>query len=103
MRKFINLMSLAALLFVPSLAKAQLSLPVAMDFENETAYNSWSVVNGATDWYGDPATARYSGDAHNGSYCFRFYYSTNPPQYLISPELTPPYRSCSSGILVQSL
>lgn len=89
MRNFINLVAFAALLFVPSLAMAQLSLPVTMDFENETAYNNWTVVNGATDWSGNPGTTRYNGEARNGSYCFRFYYSTNPPQYLISPELDP--------------
>ena len=26
--------------------------------------------------------------AHSGNYGFKFYYNTNPPQYLISPELT---------------
>ena len=75
MRNFINLVAFAALLFVPSLAMAQLSLPVTMDFENETAYNNWTVVNGATDWSGNPGTTRYNGEARNGSYCFRFYYS----------------------------
>ncbi len=29
----------------------------------------------------------YNGDANTGSSCFRFQWSTNPPQYLISPEL----------------
>ena len=89
MKKFTFLTALAALLLLPSPAKAQLSLPVTMDFENETAYNTWTVVNSPTDWNDEPATTRISGSAHDGSYCFRFYYSTNPPQYLISPELSP--------------
>ena len=88
MKKLINLVALAALLFVPWHAKAQLSLPVTMDFENETAYNSWTVVNGASGWSGS-GTGRTSDQVRNGSYCFMFYYSTNPPQYLISPELSP--------------
>ena len=29
-----------------------------------------------------------SGAAYNGAQSFRFYYTTNPPQYLISPELS---------------
>lgn len=89
MKKFTFLTALAALLLLPSLANAQLSLPVTMDFENETAYNTWTVVNPATDWDGSVATTRINGNAHDGSYCFRFYYSENPPQYLISPELSP--------------
>ncbi|MBQ3788159.1 MAG: fibronectin type III domain-containing protein [Bacteroidales bacterium] len=88
MKKLINLVALAALLFVPWHAKAQLSLPISMDFENETAYNSWTVVNGASGWSGS-GTGRTSDQVRNGSYCFMFYYSTNPPQYLISPELSP--------------
>ena len=86
-KKVFKRLLLAALLVVPWAATAQLTLPVTMDFENETAYNSWSVVNGATGWNG--GTGRNSDNARNGAYCFKFFYSTNPPQYLISPELSP--------------
>lgn len=77
MKKLINLVALAALLFVPWHAKAQLSLPVTMDFENETAYNSWTVVNGASGWSGS-GTGRTSDQVRNGSYCFMFYYTAIP-------------------------
>ena len=86
-KKVFKRLLLAALLVVPWAATAQLTLPVTMDFENETAYNSWSVVNGATGW--SVGTGRNSDNARNGAYCFKFFYSTNPPQYLISPELSP--------------
>ena len=47
--------------------------------------------NGIGDWtlrncYS--LTGINSGAAHSGSAAFRFYYNTNPPQYLISPKLT---------------
>ena len=86
MRKLINLLSLAALLFAPAVAWSQTSLPITMDFENETAYNSWTVVNGASGWSGS-GTGRTSSGALNGSSCFMFFYSDTPPQYLISPEI----------------
>ena len=36
----------------------------------------------------ESATGVYTGTANNGSNCFRFKWTTNTPQYLISPELT---------------
>ena len=36
----------------------------------------------------ESGTGVYTGAANNGSNCFRFEWTTNTPQYLISPELT---------------
>lgn len=36
----------------------------------------------------ESGTGVYTGAANNGSNCFRFKWTTNTPQYLISPELT---------------
>lgn len=79
MRKFINLVALAALLFVPWVANAQATLPQSMDFES--GLGSWTTASTHS------SSGVTSETAHNGSSSFRFYYSTNPPQYLISPEL----------------
>jgi len=48
------------------------SLPAGWTMNN--CHSSTGVTNGYT--------------AHSGNYVFRFYYTTNYPQYLISPELT---------------
>ena len=48
--------------------------------------------NGLGDWTlrdCEPVnTCAYHADAHTGEVTFRFCYNTNPPQYLISPELS---------------
>ena len=46
--------------------------------------------SGAVGWTvsGHSSTGIYNNYANSGDYCFRFYYSATPPQYLISPELT---------------
>ncbi len=69
-------------LMLPLTAAAQQSLPISMDFENETAYSQWTVVNAVS------STERYNSAsiAHDGSYLFRFHWTTNPSQYLVSPE-----------------
>jgi hypothetical protein len=48
----------------------------------ESGIGSWSLVNCAT------STGTTTNDKHSGSSAFRFYYNSNPPQYLVSPELT---------------
>nr|MCR5445374.1 choice-of-anchor J domain-containing protein [Bacteroidales bacterium] len=47
----------------------------------ESGNGSWTLVNCAG------STGASTNDKHSGSSAFRFYYSSNPPQYLVSPEL----------------
>jgi len=81
MKKTFIIAALMALM-LPLTAAAQQSLPISMDFENETAYSQWTVVNAVS------STERYNSAsiAHDGSYLFRFHWTTNPSQYLVSPE-----------------
>lgn len=81
MQKAIKVLALVALMAVPWAAGAQLSLPVTMDFES--GMGSWTTASTHS------STGLQSSGGHTAAACFRFYYSTNPPQYLISPELSP--------------
>lgn len=47
-------------------------------------------LNGWTTQSAASSTGTSNSDKNSGSYCFRFYYNSNPPQYLISPELSIP-------------
>ena len=67
------------------------AIPQLFGFEEEAIMNCFSMVSCANN------TGRYNQNARTGSYCFRFYYNTNPPQYLISPELT----GTESGVHVE--
>ena len=60
------------------------AIPYTENFEADGHFDCWTVYATA------PSTGRYEDatEALNGTGCFRFIYSTNPPQYLISPELT---------------
>ncbi len=59
------------------------TIPFTEDFEAaSTTLGCWSVSN--LDANSGLASATY---AYSGSSCFVFSYNTNPPQYLISPEL----------------
>ena len=79
MKKFLRFLMLTALL-LPFALQAQVSLPFSMDFENAADLNQWTMTNCLSN------TGISSSYAHEGSNSFRFYYTTNPPQYLISPE-----------------
>ncbi len=46
--------------------------------------NGWTISNCHN------STDIYSSTSHSGNYSFRFYFNTNPPQYLISKELLIP-------------
>ena len=79
MKKKVFSLMMALVLGLFGLAQAQVSLPYTEGFENgignwTVSFNS-SLVSGS---YG----------VHSGSYAFCFHWTTNPPQYLISPELT---------------
>lgn len=72
---------------LPLAMQAQQALPYSYGFEdNDLSTNGWTIVNGASGYSG--GTGISTSSAMNGTYGFMFYYSTNPPQYLISPELT---------------
>lgn len=74
---------LFAVLFSLTGARAQQALPYEYGFENnDLAAEGWTIVDGAG------STGITTAAKQNGSYGFQFYYNTNPPQYLISPELT---------------
>ena len=57
-------------------------IPFVEGFEDAGALSCWQVVNPVSN------TGRKTEGAHTGNACFLFYYTTNPPEYLISPELT---------------
>ena len=58
------------------------SLPYTYGFENnDLEGEGWSLVDCVT------STMILSGFAHEGNYGFKFRFTTNPPQYLISPQL----------------
>lgn len=63
------------------------SLPFSEGFESGTT--CWTLSNCAA------GTRVDNSIKHGGSYSFMFYQNSNPPQYLISPELI-----CSSGVAV---
>ena len=77
-------MTLFAVLFCLTGAWAQKALPYEYGFENnDLAAEGWTIVDGSGSSTGIKPAAKL-----NGSYGFQFFYNTNPPQYLISPELT---------------
>ena len=90
MLKFLRTFAMAAAMMLPFAMSAQQSLPYTMDFEDETAFGSWTRESCTSN------STRQAAAAKNGSYGFQFYYNTNPPQYLISPEL-----ECPSGVQVE--
>ena len=57
-------------------------LPYSYGFEDEDYLECWTMLNC------DPATARSEDAKHTGNYGFKFHYTTNPPQYLISPKFS---------------
>ena len=63
-------------------ARAQKTLPYSYGFEEASCSTSgWTKVNCHSSSENNKASA------YSGSYAFRFYYTSNYPQYLISPEL----------------
>ena len=55
------------------------SVPFVEDFES--GIDCWTIVNPAS------STGIKTSNVYSGNQCFAFWYSTNPPQYLISPEI----------------
>jgi len=90
MKDYFNLRKSKLLLFTlltmlvvgASPARAQKALPYSYGFEEASCSTSgWTKVNCHS------SSENNSASAHSGSYAFRFYYTSNYPQYLISPEL----------------
>lgn len=72
---------------LPLAMQAQKALPYEYGFENnDLAGEGWTMVDCTVGSYSSTGIA--TAAAKNGDYGFMFYYNTNPPQYLISPELT---------------
>ena len=69
--------------YVPSMC-APKPLPYTYGFEEEDEFDCWTMLNCDSN---TGRTVHDSSPSHQGSYFFRFWYNTNPPQYLISPEL----------------
>ena len=79
LRLFI-MMLMAAML--PLAVQAQVSLPYEYGFENnDLTAEGWTMVDC------DASSSINNVAANSGTYSFRFHWTTNPPQYLISPEL----------------
>ena len=86
------LLTLLTLAVGASPARAQKALPYNYGFENnDLAGEGWTTQSIAS------STKVYSDAKMNGSYGFQFYYNSNPPQYLISPELT----GTGDGVIVE--
>ena len=62
------------------------SLPYIYGFEEEDEFGCWTML----DCHEQSGRVRGSNYAISGNYGFRFFYTTNPPQYLISPRLECP-------------
>ena len=79
MKKILQFLMLTAL-FLPFALHAQVSLPLALDFEDTTFLSQWTLDN-CVD-----GTGLSTSQAHEGTACFAFHWTNEPSQYLISPE-----------------
>lgn len=86
MRKGKLLFLLLMALLLPTAIKAQVALPYTCGFEEGEDLSGWSGDNWAE--LSTYKTGLISGITNSGDISFLFVYTTNPPQYLISPELT---------------
>ena len=69
------------------------------NFDTDNFSDNWRMENCKTGYSASSSTGRYSPYAYSGVYCFRFYYNTNPPQYLISTqELSIPDNALSATV-----
>ena len=77
---------------LPLAMQAQQSIPYTYGFENnDLAADGWTM----SDCHS--STGITTSSKMNGDYGFSFHWNTNPPQYLISPELT----GTTSGVEVE--
>lgn len=79
---------------LPLAMQAQQALPYSYGFEdNDLTADGWTMVD-CHEQTGITTTTSYVA---NGTYAFTFHWSTTPPQYLISPELT----GTATGLVVE--
>ena len=81
MKKKVFSLMMALVLGLFGLAQAQVSLPYTEGFEN--GIGSWTMSN----CHSSTGVTTTSSYVHEGSAAFAFHWYTQPPQYLISPEL----------------
>ena len=67
-------------------ACAAIAIPYTENFEADGNFPCWTMVDCQIGSYS--STGLSTENAYTGSSSFRFWYNTNPPQYLISPELS---------------
>lgn len=90
-RLFLMLLMAAML---PLAMQAQQALPYSYGFEdNDLTIDGWTMV----DCHAQTGITTSTSYVANGTYAFTFHWSTTPPQYLISPELT----GTATGLVVE--
>lgn len=101
-KKIFNLLLLmVALICLPLSVKAETLTALSETFDDaDLATNGWTMQDCTTSSSASYSTGRYNhgSSAHSGSYDFRFYYNTNPPQYLISKELSIPAEATEVNV-----
>lgn len=79
---------------LPLAMQAQQALPYSYGFEdNDLTADGWTMV----DCHEQTGITTSTSYVANGTYAFTFHWSTTPPQYLISPELT----GTETGLVVE--
>lgn len=79
---------------LPLAMQAQQALPYSYGFEdNDLTADGWTMV----DCHAQTGITTSTSYVANGTYAFTFHWSTTPPQYLISPELT----GTATGLVVE--
>lgn len=79
---------------LPLAMQAQQALPYSYGFEdNDLTADGWTMV----DCHEQTGITTSTSYVANGTYAFTFHWSTTPPQYLISPELT----GTATGLVVE--
>lgn len=79
---------------LPLAMQAQQALPYSYGFEdNDLTIDGWTMV----DCHAQTGITTSTSYVANGTYAFTFHWSTTPPQYLISPELT----GTATGLVVE--
>ena len=64
------------------------TLPYSYGFEDANELDCWTMLNCVEEEEGEVRTGISEVAAHQGGHGFQFYYTTTPPQYLISPKFS---------------
>lgn len=84
-------------LLLPMAIKAQVELPYTCGFEGGEDLSGWKLYNEARNATISTGINWAEGLANSGTIFFVFSYTLEPPQYLISPELT----GTENGVVVE--